>query len=171
MATELFPSTLPGVLLQGYANEEDVHFRRNNVQSGPPVYVKLTNRTPVKFSVRWNFSQFDLQVFEGWFKKNILYGSLPFDMSLPVGMGDVVHECFFLDRYNVSRILKRVSVTASILAIEKQYNTDAEIDDLLALAAMTDARNQESFFNIFVNFGEVSLPDAWETINYGTDFS
>ena len=166
-----FPSELPGVLLATYSNEEFEHFSMNDVQSGPPRVELKTSVTPVLFNVTWYFSPFDFQLFEGWFKSSITFGSVPFDISLPVGAGDLEHECLFRRRYRVTRRSRRVIVTAQLIATEKQYNTDDEIAELFTMAAMTSESFQGDFFSAFNVFAETQLPDAWETIDFGTDYS
>lgn len=171
MADESYPSTLPGVLLATYANEEFEHFESNDVQSGPPRVELRTSVTPVLFNVTWYYSPFDFQLFEGWFKENITFGSEPFDISLPVGAGDLDHECFFRRRYKATRRSQRWIVTAQLIATEKRYNTSEDIAALFIIAEMTDATFQSDFFDAFNIFADTDLPNAWENIEYGTDFS
>jgi len=171
MATENFPTTLPQALLAPLSDKEHLHYRKDDIMTGPPIYEFLTDTSPTVFNVEWNMSRFDFQLFEGWWKKDILFGSLPFNIDLLVGMGLVSHECFFVAGYEYQNRSLRKIVSARLIAIEKQYNDDATIDELFVLAEMTSEINQSNFFNNFINFGENSLPDAWDDIKYGTDHS
>lgn len=171
MTTENYPTSLPVPLVSRYSNKELEHFRKNNVQSGAIRYELLTNVTPAFFSVSFNFSSFDLQTFEGWYKESISLGVKSFNIFLNVGMGNVLHECYFDASYNVSEIGKRFSVTATFVAIEKQYNNSQDILDLIQLHSITDDKNKEAFLLSLLVFAEETLPDALSDLNYGTDFS
>ena len=168
---EAFPPTLPGVLNATYSPAEFEHFDSNDVQSGPPRVELQTSVTPVLFNVSWNFSPFDFQLFEGWFSQTIVFGSRSFDISLPVGAGDLIHECTFAKRYKPTRIGQRWLVSAQLFGAEKQYNTAAEIAALFILAEMTDASFQSVFFDAFNVFADTDLPDSWSGMVLGTDFS
>ena len=170
MATD-FPCNLPGVLFANYSNSELEHFRRNDVQSGPPRYELLTSKTPTLFNVTWNFSLFEFQVFEGWFKYQTIFGSSSFNIILPVGKGDEEHECYFNGAYSVNRTGKRIIVEATLIATEKKYDTVCDSQDIELLDRISSSKNKCLFFNQFIDFSENKLPDALETIDYGTDFS
>lgn len=166
-----YPSSLPAGLISGFSNQDEQAFRSDDTRVGPPRYELLTNHAPSKFTVVFNFDAFDFQVFEAWWKSIIAFGSLPFNMKLSVGMGFVDHECYALSPYSVTRVLKRINVTMQVLAVQKQYNSDDEIQSLANFASMTAEKDQVAFYNLFNQFAETDLPDAWENINYGTDYS
>lgn len=168
-----YPCGLPDVLIANYSFKELEHTRQNDVQLGPPRYELLNEKTPTPFNVAWSFDQIDFQVFEGWFKSTLNFGTVPFLIGLPVGAGSLTdHECN-MTGYNTSRIGKRYSVTALITAVEKVYNSDCVADDLLRLRNTFSSKCGSlcDVLNSFINFGEVDLPAAWGDIKYGTDFS
>ncbi len=134
MATSIdYPANLPSVLISADRNTDQAKYKRNDVQIGPPAFELLTTTGPSFFKVAWSFSDFEFQAFEGWFKKEILFGSKSFNMDLIVGAGLLSHECFFDSSYTRTRVGQRFRVNADILAVEKQYDTDSVIDDLLLL--------------------------------------
>lgn len=171
MTTTIYPTGLPAGLLASFNNKDVKAFSTDATRIGPARSELISLNIPTNFSISWNFSLFEFQVFEGWYKNAIRKGSDPFLMYLSVGKGYSQHECIFTDSYSVSRIGKRVMVSVPIMAIAKQFNTDDEIDTLIELGEMTSASDQVDWFNKFINFGEVVLPDAWETLTYGTDYS
>ena len=170
-ATIDYPCNIAGVLLASLSTSELEHVRRNDVQSGPARFELLTSSAPMLFNVSWNFSLLEYQVFEGWFKYNTVFGSVPFNISLPVAMGDVDHECYFYAAYTVNRSGKRVMVQATLYAVEKQYNTVCDSQDLELINRISSDKDKCSFYNDFVLFSENTLPDGLEDITYGTDFS
>ena len=166
-----YPCNIAGVLIASLSTSELEHVRRNDVQTGPARFELLTSLAPMLFNVSWNFSLLEYQVFEGWFKYNTSFGSKPFNISLPVGMGDVLHECYFYAAYTVNRSGKRVLVQATLYAVEKQYNTACDSLDLELISRISSDKDKCTFYNDFISFAEVTLPDKWADINYGTDFS
>jgi len=168
---EQWPKLNTDILLAGYSPVENSHTQNNKVQSGALRFELLTDVVPMNAKITLNLSSFDFQLFDGWFKKTIAYGSKSFIVPLKVGMGVVDHECYFLGPYVPSPIGQRWKVSATLIAIQKQYNTDADIDQLMVLAELTDDLYNDQFFIDFDTFLNVTLPDAWENIQYGTDFS
>lgn len=173
MADIDFPCSLPGVLLASLSIKEDEHFRMNPVQSGPPISELLTDYTSMNATVSWSFNMLEYQAFDAWFKYKINFGATPFNIDLPVGAGLVTHECYFLANPTKSRNGRRNSVSARLVAKELVYQEECSALDLLALLDMADVScgDQCDFFAEFVNFGENILPEAWENIKYGTDYS
>ena len=168
---ETYPPTLQGVSLASLAVIENQAFRTNNSDIGPASYELLSEDVPTLFNVVWFFYAFDFQVFENWFKFDLSKGVKSFNIDLPVGSGIVTHEVNFAGSYTATQQNRMVNVSATLRAIDKQFNTEAEFDDLLLLAALTSDKNKVAFFNNLIKFTNTTLPDAWETINYGTDYS
>lgn len=134
MATTIdYPTNLPGVLVSSDTNKDIGKYRRNDTEIGPPVYELLSTTGPSLFNCVWSFEEFDFQVFEGWYKKELLFGSKSFNIDLIVGKGLTAHECFFNSQYNRSRNGKRFRVSAQLLAVEKIYDTDDVIDEIIVL--------------------------------------
>lgn len=171
MASVNFPCSLPGILLASFGISEDPHFRSNPVQSGPPINELLSDFTSAPVTVEWSFSAIEYQTFDAWFKYQINFGTTPFNIDIPVGVGLVEHEAQFSGIVSKSKNGKRNHVRATLIAKELVYQEECSALDLLALMTMTNERYQCAFFNNFVNFAENTLPDAWENIKYGTDFS
>ena len=168
---EIYPPTLAGVLFATLAVSEQQTYRTNDSEIGPPTYELLSEDVPTIFNVTWTFYAFDFQVFENWFKYDLTKGVKSFTIDLPVAKGIVEHECNFVGGYSDSYIGKLVTVKASLRALAKQYNTEAEFADLLLLAAMVSDKNKVPVFNALNAFANIKLPDAWESIKYGTDHS
>ena len=166
-----YPNSLPQPLNASLSNREVQHFRQNPTQTGPPRYEKLTSDEITKFTVKWNFSLFDFQVFESWFKWELNYGVSSFDIDLMVGMGLESHVCRFDSTYDISYNGKRAQVSATLVAESKQVNTESNGLDLITISPITNDADKVAFFELFLQFAETELPDSWETISYGTDFS
>lgn len=166
-----YPCTIPHPLVAQYSNTEQAHWRRNDVQAGPPRYEHLTDSRPTLFSAGWSFDAFQLQVFEAWFRTKINFGSSPFNIALEVGGGIKEHECYFDTPYSVSRAGRRWIVTAPLLAVEKAYDDDCLSQEVLAVAALANYRELNARIAELDVFANITLPDAWEVISYGTDYS
>ena len=174
MMAEVFPLTLQGVSLTALAVGELAAFRSNDSEIGPPTNELLSEDVPTFFEVNWLFYPFDFQVFENWFKFDLTKGVKSFTIDLPVGAGILEHECNFLPGgrpYTANQQNRLISVTATLRAIEKQTNTEAEFSDLLLLAAMVSDKNKVPVFNNLIKFANVTLPDVFDSINFGTDYS
>lgn len=166
-----YPCTIPHPLVARFSHTEQEHWRRNDVQSGPPRYQHLTDDRPTLFSVAWSFDQLSLQVFEAWYRTVINFGSTPFNIALEVGGGIKDHECYFDSSYTVNQVSKRWSVTARLLAVVKQYDDDCLAQETLAVANLANYKELAARIAQLDLFADTTLPDAWETINYGTDYS
>lgn len=170
---EQFANGVPNPLVQGHSVQNESHVRSNDTITGAPRYELISASRPSFFNVSWNLSQDQFNVFEGWFKYTIGFGSKAFDLDLFVGAGLVGHECYFQNgTYNASLVGRRWNVTATLLAVEKQY-TDENFYNSLAvlLGAVENSNFATDFWSKFVYFGEVTLPLFWNDIQYGTDFS
>ena len=168
---ETYPPTLAGVLFASLSVTEQQAYRTNDSEIGPASYELLSEDVPTEFNVTWKFYPFDFQVFENWFKYDLTKGVKSFDIDLPVGAGIISHECNFKGSYTATQQGRLITVSALLRAIDKQFNTEAQFDDLLLLAAMVSDKNKVPVFNALNNLANVTLPDAWESIKYGTDYS
>ena len=170
---EEFPVTLQGVSLTALSVGELSAFRSNDSDIGPPTNELLSEDVPTFFEVSWIFFSFDFQIFENWFKHTLVKGVKSFTIKLPVGAGLLEHECNFLPGrpYTAQQQNKLISVSATLRAIEKQTNTEADFSDLLLLANMVSDKNKVRVFDSLVRFANITLPDVFDTIKYGTDYS
>jgi len=174
VADREYPCGLPRPLSASISLTEFEHFRTNSVQAGPALYELMSDSVPTVFNVRFSYSRLQFQAFEAWFSSCIVYGVHEFDITLPVGSGDVIHECNFLESYSVSFNGRRVNVSAKLLAREKIYNTNADSDDLVLLMNFFEESGCQSecdVMNDFQTFESVTLPEAWGSMKLGTDFS
>lgn len=166
-----YPCTMPNPLIAKFSATEQEHWQRNDVQSGPPRYLHLTDARPTLFSVAWSFDKFQLQVFEAWYRTIINYGSTPFNIALEVGGGIKDHECYFDASYTVNQVGQRWSVVARLLSVEKQYDGDCLAQGVLSVATLADYREISGVLNGVRLLVDMTLPDEWESIKYGVDFS
>jgi len=166
-----YPCTLPTPLAAQFSNSEQLHWRRNDVQNGPPRYEHLTDSRPTLFSVGWSFDAMQLQSFEAWYRTIVNFGSTPFNIDLAVGGGIKAHECYFDKSYDVTKAGKRWIVTTVLLAVAKQYDDDCTAQEVLAIACLADYRELAVVLSSLDLFANTTLPDAWESIKYGTDYS
>lgn len=128
-----YPS-IPIPVVNGYAHPDSIKVRRNDAESGPPRIELLTVDGPSFPTVTWLFNALEFQVFEGWYKHELVFGKNSFNMSLSVGAGLKSHECRFDKTYTPALQGKRWKVTARLITVEKQYDTNG--DYLTAKAAL-----------------------------------
>lgn len=170
------PCCLRGILVSGFNASDFGHFQTNDTQSGPVRVEFLTDAVPMPTSVAWSFDPFEFQVFEAWFRTELNYGSVSFNINLWVGMGLVEHECNFINpdsTYKWTKVGKRFAVTAQLSAVAHQYNNDCDSAALLALCGITSEQDTCAFLTRFQDFANGTLPDEWENMlgNLGTDYS
>ena len=125
---------LPIPLIAGYSNQENNKVRSNDVETGPPRIELLSEHGFAMFNVAWSFSQIEMQLFEGWFKHEITFGANSFDMNIKVGAGLIEHEFYFVPGKPPKASLKgkRWAVKATLISIEKQYDTLSDYNTLKA---------------------------------------
>ncbi len=171
MATKDFPSGLPLPRRAGYVVTDSNATRTSDTMTGPPVVELISEDVPSYFNVNWLLTLAQFQVFEGWFKYTLAKGSKLFNISLNVGKGLESHECYFLSPYSARQIGKLWNVTASLVALTKQLDTEDHYNDVLIFLNGIDTKDELGLLNDIVQFANVDLPDAWGNIEYGTDFS
>jgi len=123
MADIDYPCALPGVLVNSnsYTNQDVV--RRNNLQSGPPIFRLESDDGWVMFDVAWRFSALEVQVFRSFHKYTLANGSKLFNIELMVDGDDgtkqtKTHECFFDGAFKANQVGRRWTISATLLAIE-----------------------------------------------------
>lgn len=130
------------------------------METGPPRFELLSEDGPSFPTVNWLFRPVDFQVFEGFYKHSLKFGAISFNMNLQVGAGLKLHECYFNKAYKPSLQGKLWKVTASLLTVEKQYDTLADFSELLILRESITG-NLESWIDQFDNIVEEILPSAF----------
>lgn len=164
MALETIPAYLREPLIRSFSEQPGLAWRRNNTETGPPTYRKLTDTITSRFSVMWLLDAYEYSAFEGWFKTKINQGTSSFIIPLRTGEGVVDHEANFDGGYRSRADNKRTRITARLIAYPKQYDTDENIDDLLTalqdLFDTGDTRPSETLvdFQVFI---QRTLPDEW----------
>jgi len=122
---------LPLPLVSPYSNTENNKVRRNDVETGPPRFELLSEHGFATFSVSWFFTQLEMQLFEGFYKHELTFGAKSFDMDIKVGKGLESHE-FYMNTPKASLAGKKWKVKATLLAVEKQYDTLSDYNALKA---------------------------------------
>jgi hypothetical protein len=125
MASIDYPCRLPGVLVNSNALSPKNVVRRNDLQSGPPLFIREDDDAYVMFNVAWKFSAIEMQVFSNWFKGTLARGSKLFNIDLMIDGFDGIkqtktHECYFDGVYQQSQTGKRWTVTATLLSIQEE---------------------------------------------------
>lgn len=164
-----YPPTLPGVKFSSLLNRDVSAVRSDDSEIGPATYQLLSLDGPTIFEVQFAYYPFDFAVFEGWFRYDLLKGALSFDIELPVGSGIKSHEVNFVDGYSATYTGRFITVSATLRAIAKVYHTESEFDDLLLLSNFIPERNKAPLIRSVLEFVGVTLPGAWQDVDYGTD--
>jgi len=153
-----YPTNLVIPLVGNYSQADSNKVRRNDVETGPPRFELLSEHGPGFFTATWLFSPVDFQVFEGWFNFELTFGSESFDMDIQVGAGLKEHEFYFDKPYASKLVGKLWRVSARLIAVEKQYDTEADFDQLLLLRAAVEG-NLDIWIDQFTEIVEQTLPD------------
>ncbi len=138
MADIRYPCTLPGPLVvsNGYAVNERT--RRNDLSSGPPLYVLKDNQGFVAFDVGFRYTGLQMQVFRNFYSAETVYGSKLFNIDLyvdgPDGTGKQTqtHECYFDGPYAAQQENRLWLVTVRLIAIEEIIFSQCEGQSLVA---------------------------------------
>lgn len=117
---------IPIPLVTGYSHPDSQKTRFNNFNTGPPDFVLLSEHGPSFPKVNWLFKDADFATFEAFYKDDLVFGAISFDMNLSVGAGLKLHECYFSRPYKPSLQGKLWKVTADLVTVEKQYDTLAD---------------------------------------------
>jgi len=170
---EQFPAGVPAPLVNPYSYSQPSHITKNNVISGVPRYRQRTSQRPAIFQLSWNLSCDQLAVFEGWFRWTLSQGAKSFELEIETGAGYLPHECYFENgTYNRTRLGKRYVVSASVLAAELNTLDECDYETLAALLALPCAgTGAGGFYAAFDDFANNVLPDYWENLKFGTDYS
>lgn len=138
MADISFPCNIPGALVVANASRLESVVRRNDLSSGPPLFILEDDDKYQTFSVTWSFSAVEKQVFDNWFKYSTLSGSKLFNIELMIdgaegGKNTKTHECYFDGTYQVSQTSKRWRISATLISIEQQILDECLGPSLVAI--------------------------------------
>jgi len=122
---------IPIPLVTGYSHPDSVKVRGDDFNTGPINFELLSEHGPSFPKVNWLFKDADFKIFEAFYKNSLKFGAISFDMNLSVGAGLKLHECYFNKPYKPSLQGKLWKVTASLVTVEKQYDTS---DDFITAA-------------------------------------
>ncbi len=127
---------MPIPLVKGYFNTDDIKFREDISDNAPIKRALVTETGPMFVSAKWSLNALEFQVFEGWFRHSLYYGSKSFDMLLKISGGVARNHVFYFDSvYQTSSNRKLFNVTAKLIALDKNYDdltTYETARDLLA---------------------------------------
>ena len=131
MAEISYPSNLSGVLVNSNSFQVQTLTRRNDLQSGAPVFRLESDNGWVGFNVAWSYDAAEMQLFENWFRWTIASGSKLFNIELWIdgfseGKNTKTHECYFESAYKANQVGDRWQVTARLIALELKTFEEAD---------------------------------------------
>ena len=100
MATIDYPTGLPLPLRNGYDINHVSPLMRSDLQSGRARQRRRYTSVPSMASVSWNMNQQQAQLFEAWFRWELVDGSEWFNAELRTPLGLQSYECRFADIYS-----------------------------------------------------------------------
>jgi tellurite resistance-related uncharacterized protein len=128
-----YPVNMPVPLVKGYSAVDDTKFRKDKIKQSPLKYRKLTDTGSMVIKAQWSLNALEFQVFEGWYRHDLYYGSKSFDMNIKINGGSSSHTFYFPNSYITTMKGKLFIVNASLLALDKNY------DDLATYEAARDS--------------------------------
>jgi hypothetical protein len=128
---EIYPPGLRDVLVNGFTMVDQDRVQSNDVQIGPPRFELLSTSGPSFGGATWNFTRTDFQLFEAWHHLTLSDGARSFIMPVLVGAGFIDTEMFFNGPYKVKYFAKRVIITAKLLVVDKPFDDQQTLDELL----------------------------------------
>lgn len=117
---------IPIPLVTSYNHPDSQKVRMNNINNGKLDFRLLSESAPSFPMVNWLFNESDFKIFELFYKDDLSFGAISFDMDLQVGAGLKSHECYFMKPYMPSLQGKLWKVTANLITFEKIYDTNAD---------------------------------------------
>ena len=131
MAAIDFPCNLPGVLVNSNSYSPKDRVRRNDLQSGPPIFQLDDDDGFVLFKVSWRFSAIENQVFRNFHRNTLASGSKLFNVELWVDGDNGIkqtktHECYFDGVPQYQQNGKRWVVSATLLSIEEEILSECD---------------------------------------------
>jgi len=117
---------IPIPLVTGYSHPDSKKVRFNDFNTGPPDFALLSESGPSFPKVNWLFKEADFATFGAFYKDSLKFGAISFTMNLAVGAGLKLHECYFSKPYKPSLQGKLWKVTADLVTVAKQYDTNAD---------------------------------------------
>lgn len=100
MADIDYPTGLPLPLRNGYDINHVSPLMRSDLQSGRARQRRRYTSVPSMASVSWNMSQQQAQLFEAWFRWELVDGSEWFNAEIRTPLGLQSYECRFADMYS-----------------------------------------------------------------------
>ena len=100
MADIDYPTGLPLPLRSGYDINHVSPLMRSDLQSGRARQRRRYTSVPSMASVSWNMNQQQAQLFEAWFRWELVDGSEWFNAELRTPLGLQSYECRFSDMYS-----------------------------------------------------------------------
>lgn len=158
------PNYLRQPIRRSFAEAAVQVWRTNPTETGPAIRAKLYDKAPSRFNVTWNLDALEWAAFDGWFRYDIDQGTTVFTVPLLTSFDLVDHECFFVKNPSYKQRGKRVVISAQLEARFKQFDTEANFDDLNdTLQGMFDAGDlrPSQTLSEFSNFMRQTLPDSW----------
>jgi hypothetical protein len=121
-----YPANLPGVYVNSNGYRSKPLVARNDLASGPPIFVLEDNTPWVMFDVSFRFDALQTQVFRNWYRVSTTSGSRSFNINLVVDGEPRAHECYFDGVPSFTQSGRRFYMSATLLAIEEVGIFDAE---------------------------------------------
>lgn len=122
-----YPCSLPGVLTANNSYASRPRTRRNDLASGPPLFMLEDDGGYEMFDVAWSFSAGQVQVFRNWYRCDTVSGSKAFNIPLMVdgaarrgGPQTLEHECYFDGVPQYTQQGRRWRVSATLIALAEK---------------------------------------------------
>ncbi len=131
-----YPCKLPGVLVNSNSYQPQSLVRRNDLQSGPPIFRLEASDGWEAFNVAWSFSGLENQVFRNFHWNVLTRGAKSFNIELWVDGFDgtkqtKTHECYFDGVPKYTQVGRRWSVGATLLAIAPNILDECDGESLV----------------------------------------
>ncbi|MDP2331804.1 MAG: hypothetical protein Q8M19_14030, partial [Reyranella sp.] len=90
-----WPATLPLPTMEGYGIEDMPSLIRTDMEAGAPRQRLSSTQARSELVVKWEFTRFQLAIFEAWLRHRARYGATWFNMDYLAGLGLVPCEARF----------------------------------------------------------------------------
>lgn len=103
MATPTFPASLPAPLISGYGYKDDAgNVSRSPKSFGYQTQTQIGSTVFVMYFLNFVLSQSEMDIFEDFYKTDLLHGHKFFYIDLKTGVGTNTYPCRLTSKYQAS---------------------------------------------------------------------
>lgn len=151
-----YPANLPAPLVSQNQITPQQATRIQNVQGGPPIVQLFSSDVTSTHQCGFSFSELEYQVFDQWFKWQLVSGSKSANIPIKTAIGFDSNECILVNP-TAQQVGRRWIVSSVIIIVRKPEMTEEDANSLLVIFdGFEDANLAIGLLEQAVEAGEVN---------------